>query len=138
MVFFTSPVVHEANQFPAVLQSKLAKLQDLVEAHNAEAACRQKSHYDKTSSECHFVAGDIVWLSMYGIVPPALTLVPIFLVSSRPLTCHRQPSSLLFHNESIQINATNLLYTPLCYTQGSYRILKNDFKDFSRTFKYQL
>ena len=35
-----------------------------MEAHNAEAACRQKSHYDKTSSERHFVAGDIVWLSI--------------------------------------------------------------------------
>ena len=43
---------------------KLANLQDLVEAHNAEAACRQKSHYNKTFSERHFVASDIVWLSI--------------------------------------------------------------------------
>ncbi|KAL5497535.1 hypothetical protein EMCRGX_G014021 [Ephydatia muelleri] len=41
----TSPMGHEVNEFPAVLQSKLAKLQDLVETHNAEAASRQKSHY---------------------------------------------------------------------------------------------
>ena len=60
----TSPMGHEVNEFPAVLQSKLAKLQDLVETHNAEAASRQKSHYDKTSSERHFIAGDIVWLSI--------------------------------------------------------------------------
>ena len=60
----TSPMGHEVNEFTAVLQSKLAKLQDLVETHNAEAASRQKSHYDKTSSERHFIAGDIVWLSI--------------------------------------------------------------------------
>ena len=61
---FTSPLGHGANQYPAVLQSKLAKLQDLVEAHNAEAVRRQKSHYDITSTEHHFIASDIVWLSI--------------------------------------------------------------------------
>ena len=34
----TSPMGHEVHEFPAVLQSKLAKLRDLVETHNAEAA----------------------------------------------------------------------------------------------------
>ena len=55
---------HEVNKFPAVLQSKLAKLWDLDETHNAEDASRQKSHYDKTSIECHFIAGDKVWQSI--------------------------------------------------------------------------
>ena len=60
----TSPVGHEVHQFPAVLQSKMAKLQDLVEARNAEAGNRQKAHYDKVSTERHFVAGDRIWLSI--------------------------------------------------------------------------
>ena len=60
----TSPMGHEVHEFPAVLQSKLAKLRDLVETHNAEAASRQKSHYDKTSIERHFIADDRVWLSI--------------------------------------------------------------------------
>ena len=42
----------------------MAKLQDLVEARNAEAGNRQKAHYDKVSTERHFVAGDRIWLSI--------------------------------------------------------------------------
>ena len=53
-------------QFPAVLQSKLAKLQDLVETHNAEAAS------STLSSECHFIASDLVWL----LIPTAGKLDP--------------------------------------------------------------
>ena len=34
----TSPMGYEVNEFPAVLQSRLAKLRDLVKTHNAEAA----------------------------------------------------------------------------------------------------
>ena len=40
---FTSPVGHEANQFLAVLQSKLAKLQDLVR-HTMQRLPTDRSH----------------------------------------------------------------------------------------------
>ena len=63
---------YEATSYQAVLQAKMAELQDLVEAHIAESAHRQKVHYDRQSKERHFKAGDPVWLS----VPTAGKLDP--------------------------------------------------------------
>ena len=63
---------YEATSYQAVLQAKMAELQDLVEAHIAESAHRQKVHYDRQSEERHFKAGDPVWLS----VPTAGKLDP--------------------------------------------------------------
>ena len=51
---------YEATSHQAVLQAKMAELQDLVEAHIAESAHRQKVHYDRHSEERHFKAGDLV------------------------------------------------------------------------------
>ena len=63
---------YEATSYQAVLQAKMAELQDLVEAHVAESAHRQKVNYDRHSEERHFKAGDRVWLS----VPTAGKLDP--------------------------------------------------------------
>ena len=63
---------YEAISYQAVLQAKMAELQDLVEAHVAESAHRQKVNYDRHSEERHFKAGDRVWLS----VPTAGKLDP--------------------------------------------------------------
>ena len=58
------PTGYDASDFSRVLQSKLSQLQDLVEAHNTEAAPRQKLYYDRRSSERCFKIGDMVWLSI--------------------------------------------------------------------------
>ncbi|KAL5497228.1 hypothetical protein EMCRGX_G013661 [Ephydatia muelleri] len=63
---------YEATSYQAVLQAKMAELQDLVEAHVAESAHRQKVNYDRHSEERLFKAGDRVWLS----VPTAGKLDP--------------------------------------------------------------
>eukprot|EP00731_Ephydatia_muelleri_P020479 Em0013g206a len=61
---------YEATSYQAVLQAKMAELQDLVEAHVAESAHRQKVNYDILKKA--FKAGDRVWLS----VPTAGKLDP--------------------------------------------------------------
>ncbi|KAL5503291.1 hypothetical protein EMCRGX_G010217 [Ephydatia muelleri] len=61
-----------ATSYQAVLQAKMAELQDLVEAHIAESAHRQKVDYDRHSEERQFKGGDLVWLS----VPTAGKLDP--------------------------------------------------------------
>ena len=50
----------------------MAELQDLVEAHIAESASRQKVDYDRHSAERQFKSRDLVWLS----VPTAGKLDP--------------------------------------------------------------
>ena len=42
------PSGYDVSDFSKVLQSKLTHLQDLVEAHNTEAAHRQKLYYDRS------------------------------------------------------------------------------------------
>ena len=68
----TPPRGYEATSYQAVLQAKMAELQDLVEAHIAESASRQKVDYDRHSAERQFKSGDLVWLS----VPTAGKLDP--------------------------------------------------------------
>jgi hypothetical protein len=58
------PSGYDVSDFSTVLQSKLSHLQDLVEAHNTEAAHRQKLYYDRRSGERCFKIGDLVWLSI--------------------------------------------------------------------------
>ena len=63
---------YEATSYHAVLQTKMAELQDLVEAHIMESAHWQKVDYDRHSAEWQFKPGDQVWLS----VPTAGKLDP--------------------------------------------------------------
>ena len=63
---------YEATSYQAVLQAKMAELQDLVEAHIVESAHRQKVDDDRHSAERPFKPGDLVWLS----VPTAGKLDP--------------------------------------------------------------
>ncbi|KAL5502961.1 hypothetical protein EMCRGX_G009823 [Ephydatia muelleri] len=63
---------YEATSYQAVLQAKMAELQDLVEAHIVESAHRQKVDDDRHSAERPFEPGDLVWLS----VPTAGKLDP--------------------------------------------------------------
>ena len=55
---------YEATSYQAVLQAKMAELQDLVEVHIAESANRQKVDYDRHSAEWQFKSGDLVSLSV--------------------------------------------------------------------------
>ena len=55
---------YEATSYQAVLQAKMAELQDLVEAHIVESAHRQKVDDDRHSAERPFKPGDLVWLSV--------------------------------------------------------------------------
>ncbi|KAL5479651.1 hypothetical protein EMCRGX_G023202 [Ephydatia muelleri] len=60
----TSSRGYEATSYQAVLQAKMAELQELVEAHIVESAHRQKVDYDRHSAERPFKPGDLVWLSI--------------------------------------------------------------------------
>ena len=51
---------YEATSYQAVLQAKMAELQDLVEAHIVESAHRQKVDDDRHSAERPFKPGDLV------------------------------------------------------------------------------
>ena len=55
---------YEATSYQAVLQAKIAELQDLVEAHIVESAHRQKVDFERHSAERPFKPGDLVWLSI--------------------------------------------------------------------------
>ena len=50
--------------YQAQLHAKLAELQDLVELNIAEAACEQKTAYDRHSAPRSLMFGDPVWLSI--------------------------------------------------------------------------
>ncbi|KAL5496544.1 hypothetical protein EMCRGX_G012850 [Ephydatia muelleri] len=63
---------YEATSYQAVLQAKMAELQDLVAAHIVESAHWQKVDDDRHSAERPFKPGDLVWLS----VPTASKLDP--------------------------------------------------------------
>ena len=58
--------------YQAQLHARLAELQDLVELNIAEAACEQKTAYDRHSAPHSFMVGDPMWLS----VPTAGKLSP--------------------------------------------------------------
>ena len=60
------PSGYDGREFSTVLQSKLSQVQDLVEAHNTEAAHRQKLYYDRRSDVRCFKIGDMVLFSIQG------------------------------------------------------------------------
>jgi len=68
----TTQSAYDSLSYPAVVQAKLAELQDFVHANLAQAASNQKAAYDQHTSSASFKQGEPVWLS----VPTAGKLEP--------------------------------------------------------------
>jgi len=59
-----SQLAYDSISYPAVIQTKLAELQDFVHANIAQAASNQKAAYDQHTSAVAFKQGEPVWLSI--------------------------------------------------------------------------
>ena len=55
---------YDSLSYPAQLQAKLSELQDFVHTNLTQAACSQKSYYDRHTKQSTFAPGDLVWLSI--------------------------------------------------------------------------
>ena len=65
-------LAYDSLSYAAVIQARLAELQDFVDANIAPAAANQKSSYDQHTSSSSFKQGEPVWL----LVPTAGKLEP--------------------------------------------------------------
>ena len=63
-------LAYDSLSYPAVIQARLAELQDFVHANTAQAAANQKSSYDQHTSSSSFKQGEPVWLSVPGKLEP--------------------------------------------------------------------
>lgn len=80
MLYGRHPPSHQLHQhlaydslsYPAHIRRRLAELQDFIHANLTQAACKQKTYYNYSTSVPSFTTGDPVWLS----IPTAGKLEP--------------------------------------------------------------